>query len=75
METNSPERMVLISTEDLLRTAAFCTMLIADELTLADVKMIRPDATEQYMKDLHDCVLACVWKIRKELKEKRAETN
>lgn len=67
--------MVLLSTEDFMRTTAFCIVLLADELTLADVRMIRPDATEQYIKDLHECLLGFVWHIRKEIKDKRAETN
>jgi hypothetical protein len=69
------QTMVLISTEDLMSTSAFIVMLMAKEMTLSEIQMVRPDATQKYVDDLRKMIGLKIMEIRNDIKKKKAETN
>jgi hypothetical protein len=69
------QTMVLISTEDLMNTSAFIVMLMAKEMTLSEIQMVRPDATQKYVDDLRRMIGLKIMEIRNDIKAKKAGMN
>jgi hypothetical protein len=72
------EHMILISNEDMMRTAAWLALIAAGEVSDYDLRRLSPPHVEYAdgdAKKLQQRVVASMQELRREMAQKRAEEN